>query len=620
MDTFRQQKRNNVGLMANFDRIFKRQHVFLDSSSTNLNSNTHSQTSNQNKQEQFNNRTNDAQTMMHILKANIGTGVLAMPNAFKNVGLWLGFVLVPIIGAICIHCMNILISSHNYLCDRFNYESLDYDQVASLGLACGPKLARRLAKSAHIIVTIFLIFTQVGFCCVYIMFAVENLQVAILNLFAVEYSTTTYLLVVFPIIGLTSCTSNLKHLARISTLANILQLAGLALIFFDLLQFHTYSHHLSQLEVVGLATNQTTSSYQSLLDQELELNQQQQQAAPVKNVPKVIVNTGISDDISNGLPLFFATAVYAFEGIGVVLPVIKEMQYPSRISGLNGVLNTSMTLVAILYMAMGFFGYSKYGQFVEGSITLNLPQTTLNEIVRLIFATAIGLSYGLQFYVPWTIMWPYIDEKLFYSYKPRETRDKLDILSKLSADNEWAIDESCNQQQQQQESINNNMSKQNDGNNSSNTAIATETTTTHLPASTLTTEELFNSQCFDDCNSTASTFATSYAGSTYYLQTNYQQSTKLTRRSNLSGSVSCNFTQQYGTIGGAAQPNQQVAGSAVAGNKKYRNRLDDVMEQSGEDSMPEVQWRPPPRSMRGKRKLVRYTVILLFVSFTCKYY
>lgn len=597
----RKEKRIGCGLMGTFDHL-PGNHVLLGcSDSTTVNSNSQTNNSTSNKQEQLNNRTTDAQTMMHILKANIGTGVLAMPNAFKNVGLWLGFILVPIIGAICIHCMNIQISSHNYLCDKFNYESLDYDQVAALGLACGPKLARRLAKRAHIIVTIFLIITQIGFCCVYVMFAVENLQVAILNLFAVEYSTTTYMLLIFPIIGLTSCTSNLKYLARISTLANILQLTGLALIFFDLLQFHTYSHYLSQLKAVEMAGNDSIGF--QLLEEDVNIT--------VPALPPVVVNQGLSEDLMNGLPLFFATAVYAFEGIGVVLPVLKEMAYPSRMLGLNGVLNTSMSLVAILYMAMGFFGYAKYGQFVEGSITLNLPQTTLNEIVRLIFAVAIGLSYGLQFYVPWTIIWPCIDEALFYSYRPRETRDKLDILSKLSKDNEWAIDESASTVVA--------VDQHQTPNNKKTTTGVSENNF----GSSMTQEELFTSLPFDaDCNSTASTFATSYTGSTYLPAGNqYLQSIKLTRRLNLSTSLqtssSYNVFNQYGSIG--AFGCQQVQQVGTTGAKKHRNRLDDVMEQSGEDSMPEVQFRPPPRSMRGKRKLVRYTVILLTVSFTCKY-
>ena len=41
--------------------------------------------------------------------------------------------------------------------------------------------------------------------------------------------------------------------------------------------------------------------------------------------------------------------------------------------GINGVLNTSMALVLALYLAMGFYGYLKYGEDIEASITLNLP-------------------------------------------------------------------------------------------------------------------------------------------------------------------------------------------------------------------------------------------------------
>lgn len=41
--------------------------------------------------------------------------------------------------------------------------------------------------------------------------------------------------------------------------------------------------------------------------------------------------------------------------------------------GWNGVLMTSMGLVAALYVAMGFYGYLRYGEDIKASITLNLP-------------------------------------------------------------------------------------------------------------------------------------------------------------------------------------------------------------------------------------------------------
>ena len=61
-------------------------------------------------------------------------------------------------------------------------------------------------------------------------------------------------------------------------------------------------------------------------------------------------------------PLYFGTAIYAFEGIGVVLPLENQMKTPKDMKGWNGVLNTAMTMVACLYIAVGFFGYLKYGE------------------------------------------------------------------------------------------------------------------------------------------------------------------------------------------------------------------------------------------------------------------
>lgn len=77
------------------------------------------------------------------------------------------------------------------------------------------------------------------------------------------------------------------------------------------------------------------------------------------------------------LPLYFGTAIFAFEGIGVVLPLENNMQRPQDFGGLSGVLNTGMVIVASLYTAVGFFGYLKYGEDVKGSITLNLDANSV---------------------------------------------------------------------------------------------------------------------------------------------------------------------------------------------------------------------------------------------------
>ncbi|EAL39229.2 AGAP009898-PA [Anopheles gambiae str. PEST] len=52
--------------------------------------------------------TTDMETLVHLLKGSLGSGILAMPLAFVNAGLWFGLVATVAIGAICTYCIHIL--------------------------------------------------------------------------------------------------------------------------------------------------------------------------------------------------------------------------------------------------------------------------------------------------------------------------------------------------------------------------------------------------------------------------------------------------------------------------------------------------------------------------------
>lgn len=103
------------------------------------------------------------------------------------------------------------------------------------------------------------------------------------------------------------------------------------------------------------------------------------------------------------------------------------MKTPASFGGTTGVLNIGMFAITLMYVAMGFFGYVKYGEFAKGSVTLNLPELDkwvelsiflmfwtvtkisflyrLAQAVKLIFAFAIFITYALQAYVPVDIIW-----------------------------------------------------------------------------------------------------------------------------------------------------------------------------------------------------------------------
>lgn len=56
-----------------------------------------------------------AGSLAHLLKSSLGTGILAMPMAFKNAGLVFGAVGTIVVGFFCTICVHMLVSLCNYM-------------------------------------------------------------------------------------------------------------------------------------------------------------------------------------------------------------------------------------------------------------------------------------------------------------------------------------------------------------------------------------------------------------------------------------------------------------------------------------------------------------------------
>ncbi|XP_065056336.1 proton-coupled amino acid transporter 1-like [Rhopilema esculentum] len=288
------------------------------------------------------------QTSMHILKGNIGTGILGLPAAVKHSGLIVGPICLALLAIVAVHCMHLLVICSHAICVRTKMTSCDYGEVTEQIVKEG--YGAKHGTRARCILDTFICVTQLGFCCVYFVFVAENLH-QLFGLIDVRYWT----MVCFAPVLIISLIRELQTISYLSTIANVLCLFGLV---------GTYQYLFFHLK--------NPNDFPAL--------------APPRE-----------------FPLFFGIAVFAYEGIGIVLPVENKMRKPKDFFW---VLDFSMGFVALLYITMGFFGYLTFGKDIKGSVTLNLPQLPFYVIVKASYMMAIFFTYFIQFYVPMQIMVP----------------------------------------------------------------------------------------------------------------------------------------------------------------------------------------------------------------------
>ena len=90
----------------------------------------------------------------------------------------------------------------------------------------------------------------------------------------------------------------------------------------------------------------------------------------------VLHKGGVDLALFGGLPLFFGSVTFAFESIGVVLPIENKMRNPEHAVR---VISITMVVVTLMYTIFGVFGYLTFGENTAASITLNLLSKSAAE-------------------------------------------------------------------------------------------------------------------------------------------------------------------------------------------------------------------------------------------------
>lgn len=86
-------------------------------------------------------------------------------------------------------------------------------------------------------------------------------------------------------------------------------------------------------------------------------------------------------------------AVYAFEGVGMVLPIESEMKDRKKF---GKVLGFSMAFIAIMFGAFGTLGYFAFGEDTRDIITTNLGRGWLSGVVQICLCVNLFISFPLM--------------------------------------------------------------------------------------------------------------------------------------------------------------------------------------------------------------------------------
>jgi proton-coupled amino acid transporter len=194
--------------------------------------------------------------------------------------------------------------------------------------------------------------------CIYFIFVAVTFQEIINPAFYINWSIRTFILLTFIPVLLIAQIRKLKHLAPLSTIANFLILGAFIITIYYIFE------------------------------------------EPLKFSGKPMV---VSID---KWPTAVGTIIFAVTNIGNAISIENEMQEPQKYLGFFGVLNVTSYVLATFYSLIGFFSYLRYGDDIEGSVTLNLPMDEpLALTAKILIGFGVLLSFGLGFHICMEILW-----------------------------------------------------------------------------------------------------------------------------------------------------------------------------------------------------------------------
>lgn len=277
-------------------------------------------------------------TFANVFIAIVGAGVLGLPYTFMRTGWAAGAILLAVVAALTFHCMLLLVRTRR---------RLDFDQAFSKIASFGDLGLAVAGPAGRATVDAMIVLSQTGFCVGYLIFISNTLA----HLFRLPSNPcpflapkALYIWAMLPFqLGLNSI-KTLTLLAPLSIFADVVDLGAMGVVLGE-----DVAAFLADRPALHAFTNPSVLLY----------------------------GAGV--------------AVYAFEGIGMVLPLEAEARDKAKFGKTLGL---SMFLIAVIYGLFGVLGYMAFGDETSDIITTNFGAGVVTVVVQL------GLCINLFFTFP----------------------------------------------------------------------------------------------------------------------------------------------------------------------------------------------------------------------------
>ncbi|KAF2130388.1 hypothetical protein P153DRAFT_365989 [Dothidotthia symphoricarpi CBS 119687] len=277
-------------------------------------------------------------TFFTLLKAFIGTGIMFLPKAFKNGGMLFSSITMLVVAVVTLLCFELLLSC------RKRYGGGGYGELGEA--ISGPKFR------ALILISITL--SQLGFVCAGLIFTADNLASfldAVTHTKDAPLSTPALIGIQLIVLIPMSFIRNISKLGPAALLADVFILIGITYI---------YGYDFSAISKMG----------------------------------------GFHPTIELFNPRDFTmtvgSAIFTFEGIGLILPIQSSMKQPEHFSKL---LYIVMLIITVVFTSVGVLCYGTFGENVSVEVIDNFPQSSkLVNAVQFLYALAVLVGTPVQLF------------------------------------------------------------------------------------------------------------------------------------------------------------------------------------------------------------------------------